>query len=40
VKEYIKQYGKEPTTWDAERLKRLGEDPEAYLVTYKEADPQ
>lgn len=40
VKEYIKQYGKEPTTWDAERLKKFGEDPQAFLVTYREPGPQ
>ncbi|EJT98472.1 hypothetical protein DACRYDRAFT_110914 [Dacryopinax primogenitus] len=34
VKEYIKQYGKEPTSWDEERLKKLEatELPRGYIV--------
>ncbi|EJT98501.1 TauD-domain-containing protein [Dacryopinax primogenitus] len=39
VKQYIKQYGKEPTSWDEERLKKLGENPQAFLATYKDPEP-
>jgi len=40
VKQYKEQYGKEPTTWDEERYKALGEDPQTFLATYKDPDPQ